>query len=1183
MRSAFLIVFVCFVNMPVFCQNKDSLKQVDFIKKTMTEAARFNTVQKGFTNTARPVIKAPASLLRKQGLLAQFLKQAPAKNNFTDTGISRYNNSGRVNNLCEDTSYARLMGVYNGWLYIQSVTQTIDGGMLIPALMYDSTLLPHPFWKTYGLLIKLDGDGNVIWIKQFDDLTQSDVSEFIMTRAFELPNHDIICAGLLSNNGSSDVYKTLIYRLTANGDITWKNNIESTIEIFNSPKGTFTFRPESAVDGLNGDVILCGSTNSNLSNGKIETVIRLDSRGQLVWDANYGNHGVNGSYLFGSEGITAFMQNGQIVLVGLSHGTNYPQTAPAVNFLTLDYNNGNELNRRFFRPDYSDDLEEFYKSFTFYANKCTRLSNGHILFYGKLFSDFVKATPVIDHFGVIEFDTAFNLVNSYTISSGLFTNYYNNLLHFDPSGKGLISTFEYLDSYEGNVFFGAFSNQQFQNQRKAHYTNAGMPGNNGFAFLNDNGYAYIQTYFQADPEIKSYFEFRKMHNSDTSSQCLGKDTLLLRFLPLHIIEDPGYYFLDPNEPNKMEALAQNISQTDTLSSGSLDPCKQINYCDTVKIHGNPVICGNGPSLLFTAFKNNSCGAIVQWKIDKTAVDSFYVLNDTSVRIWFKNINWQGKLYATLPAGSCNVPALDSIAVTVIRLQSHLTLGPDTTLCNQNNMVLHAGNSFSGYVWQDGSSDSTFTVYQPGKYYVTANDACGNIFSDTVNIAAAVYPFTIGADTIRCNNDTLQLNATAGFSNYQWYNNYNISSAAGQSVNVYPAVDTFYYATAEKRPGCIVRDTIHINVRSSPPVFLGADTSLCTGQFLNLDAGPGFLSYLWSNGSTGRQLTVNQAGTYFIKALAGNTCASYDTLQILNVSPLPVFSLGNDTTICEGKFYHFTFNLPNATYLWQDGNRSSQYSISREGQYVLAVTQAGCTSRDTAEVLYRENPTVYLGKDTSICTGSNYLLSADYPGAAYIWQDGSTGSRFIVTQPGNFNVMLDLNGCYASDTIVVTYIPKPFFSLGKDTIICNDQSFLLQPVLNTAVDYFWQDGSTSKNFTVTKPGLFSLSASNNCGIYTDDIIVTEGLCKLVMPNSFTPNGDGLNDVFRVKYPFAVKEFQFFIYNRFGEKIFETRDMQKGWDGTWKSVKQDTGSYIWIIKIKGLNDNTETSSGTITIIR
>src|ERR1043165_436482 len=93
------------------------------------------------------------------------------------------------------------------------------------------------------------------------------------------------------------------------------------------------------------------------------------------------------------------------------------------------------------------------------------------------------------------------------------------------------------------------------------------------------------------------------------------------------------------------------------------------------------------------------------------------------------------------------------------------------------------------------------------------------------------------------------------------------------------------------------------------------------------------------------------------------------------------------------------------------------------------------------------------------------------------------------------------------------------------------------LLNTPVDYTWQDGSHTPFYTITAAGIYSLTALNECGAFTDSVTITMGICDITMPSAFTPNRDGLNDVFRVKYPFPVKQFNFNIYNRWGQKILK----------------------------------------------
>jgi gliding motility-associated-like protein len=160
---------------------------------------------------------------------------------------------------------------------------------------------------------------------------------------------------------------------------------------------------------------------------------------------------------------------------------------------------------------------------------------------------------------------------------------------------------------------------------------------------------------------------------------------------------------------------------------------------------------------------------------------------------------------------------------------------------------------------------------------------------------------------------------------------------------------------------------------------------------------------------------------------------------------------------------------------------------------------------------------------------------------------------------------------------------PYFTLGKDTSICEGGQYILQPSVSIAGSFLWQDGSNGASLVVTKEGIYSLTASNQCGTYTDSILISAGFCNILMPTGFTPNGDGLNDIFRVKYPFAVKSFHLLIYNRWGEKVFETNNIREGWDGYWKGELSLQGIYVWVISFTDTNNKAQQLKGTVTLIR
>lgn len=298
---------------------------------------------------------------------------------------------------------------------------------------------------------------------------------------------------------------------------------------------------------------------------------------------------------------------------------------------------------------------------------------------------------------------------------------------------------------------------------------------------------------------------------------------------------------------------------------------------------------------------------------------------------------------------------------------------------------------------------------------------------------------------------------------------------------------------------------------------------------------------------------------------------------------PSFSLGRDTVLCETNLLAYHFDIPGASYAWNDGSTANIYRVTSPGTYILSVQQSGCTSSDSIQVLYKPMPVVALGNDSVVCTERGIVLNAFNDNATYLWQDGSAQSHFEVKQSGAYRVKVNLNGCEKSDTTMIRMISKPVFSLGNDTMICKGLPLLLQPKIDGTGTFLWQNGSAQPGFQVTDSGYYSLKVTNQCGSSTDEIKISTFFCMIAMPNAFTPNHDGLNDVFRAKYPFPVKEFRMVVYNRWGEKIFETTDMMHGWNGTSKGEPQPVGSYTWTISLTDTQGKHQNSKGIITLLK
>ncbi len=158
-------------------------------------------------------------------------------------------------------------------------------------------------------------------------------------------------------------------------------------------------------------------------------------------------------------------------------------------------------------------------------------------------------------------------------------------------------------------------------------------------------------------------------------------------------------------------------------------------------------------------------------------------------------------------------------------------------------------------------------------------------------------------------------------------------------------------------------------------------------------------------------------------------------------------------------------------------------------------------------------------------------------------------------------------------------------LGNDTIICFGDTLLIRvPALNGT--FQWQDYSTNQTYTVIEPGTYWVHIISDCINSTDTIKVSLKYCdtvEIVMPNVFTPNNDGINDYFYPKSTIGVESAILLIYNRWGQKIFETNNLEFGWNGKYFNMDCANGTYFWVVRYFSKNDIENFETGIVTLIK
>ncbi len=400
------------------------------------------------------------------------------------------------------------------------------------------------------------------------------------------------------------------------------------------------------------------------------------------------------------------------------------------------------------------------------------------------------------------------------------------------------------------------------------------------------------------------------------------------------------------------------------------------------------------------------------------------------------------------------------------------LGTDVVLCNDDQVVsLDANNNSNDetYLWQDGSTASTFTTQDPGTYFVevTFGNDC-EIRDSVIVLPPEAFQVQLTPDTVLCDGENLLLDATfpAKGVAYSWQD--------GSMKPTFRVKEAGEFSVVASLSGCTASDTVAVNYNSPPQVELGENQTLCYATTLSLEASsPDAESFLWQDSlTTTAAFTVDQPGVYWVDAFIGR-CANRDSVTVDYLEAIAP-DLGADTLLCEGEQYLLEFPKEGASFAWSDGSTGATLAVSEAGGYWVDVTLEGCTERDSVFIDYKPLPAFDLGADETLCVGEDITLNGDASNddgtITRLWSDGSTGNALLVDTSGLYWLEADLNGCIRRDSVQIDYVVLPPTDLGQDTVLCEGQELRFDITVSGA-NYEWQDGSGAPFYTVRSEGLY----------------------------------------------------------------------------------------------------------------
>jgi gliding motility-associated-like protein len=383
-------------------------------------------------------------------------------------------------------------------------------------------------------------------------------------------------------------------------------------------------------------------------------------------------------------------------------------------------------------------------------------------------------------------------------------------------------------------------------------------------------------------------------------------------------------------------------------------------------------------------------------------------------------------------------------------------------------------------------------------------------------------------------------------------------------------------------------TDHIFINDfSFEIDLGEDQSVDCEDFpILLDAQNPDASFLWSTGDTTQTISVTQGGTYSV-TITSECGAISDEILIDDNNDIPTAVIAGETALCPGTSTQLMgASNENVTYQWSTGDTTAVIDVDKPDLYILTVTDAcGAENIDSIEVFLLEESIAGLEGIFAICEGTSTLINANSPGALdYAWSTGDNTASATITTGGTYTVTIT-NVCESIDTtFFIEETALPTIDIQADAVLCPGEEKRLEVVSESVADYSWSTGQTTPDITAREWGLYTVEGSNECGTALDSLLLQPFGCDncLYIPNAFSPNEDGRNDLF---IPIAVcplEDFEMKVFSRWGALMYETQSLDNGWDGTFKGEKLGSDVFAWFISYTQAGQQIRLE-GDISLIR
>ncbi len=717
-----------------------------------------------------------------------------------------------------------------------------------------------------------------------------------------------------------------------------------------------------------------------------------------------------------------------------------------------------------------------------------------------------------------------------------------------------------------------------------------------------------------------------------AGSCSGKDSVTITVNPLPIVEAGHDTFVCKGTSAQLNASgAVNYSWTPTASLN--DPLIQ-----------NPLATPDESTKYFVSGTDlNGCKNVDSVLIVVKNLPTVTASEDTSICLGETvQLSATGTVsYLWHPNNSLSDSTVSNPVASPVSTTEYVVTGSDVFGCSDHDTVIvqvnYSGNFISAidtstcfgspitlsatgaesYSWSPGIFLNDSTIANPTATLITTttfiltavSQGCGG--KDTITVFVNPLPvITASDDTTICSGSSIQLHVTGGIT-YQWSPDSSLINPESPNPTATPQTTTTYSVTGTDANGCSTVDEVTVHVNPSPNITIQSDTSICMGDTILMIAS-GALNYEWqpttglSSPNTASTLAFPQATTtYSVTGTDVNSCSNSATTTII-VHALPNVDAGNDQQVCANVPVQLSAS-GGVSYSWlplqglNNANISNPLAtINVTTTYtVTAANEFSCINKDSVTLTVVPPLNATASNDTVICLGSSVQLFAT-GGTTYQWSPTNGLNESDIPNPiaspassTTYTLHVSDGICY-TDTFEITVLVQnlPAVNAGPDAIIVSGAPYQMIVAASGGI-YQWlpETGLSCTNClsptaSPTQTTTYTLTVTDSLGCSASDEVTLSVNCGedvIYIPNAFTPNDNGHNDVLYIRSLGAIDLNYFRIYDRWGKMIFETHDLSEGWDGKYNGKPMMPGVYLYEWEAQCSGGDVFRKEGNVTLLR